>query len=136
MAAANYRWGREMLTYFCFTLPYAGWPVGMMYLLHRFQIYPFTWPVVVADGGILSIAIGLNAAAVRRLIMSEHKWLELKIVLAGFATIAMTSASFFYGLRYFHGVINSVDFVHLALLVCIVSIVIGTFCRFFPEDNG
>jgi hypothetical protein len=107
MAAANKRWRREMLTYFCFTLLYAVWPIGMIYL---------------------------NIGAVSRL-TNATKWPELKIVFVGLASLAMLCGSFFYGLRYVRGATNSVVFLDLCVLVFIVSVVIATFCRFLPEDN-
>lgn len=37
MAAANRRWFREMLPYFCFTLPGACFPIPCVYLAHLYQ---------------------------------------------------------------------------------------------------
>jgi hypothetical protein len=134
MAAANNRWRREMLTYFCFTLLYAVWPIGMIYVLRAVQGHALRLADVVADGGILTVAMGLNIGAVSRL-TNATKWPELKIVFVGLASLAMLCGSFFYGLRYVRGATNSVVFLDLCVLVFVVSVVIATFCRFLPEDN-
>ena len=135
MAETNRRWRREMLTYLCFTLPGAFFPIGCLWAARAYQGYPLRTVDVVADGGILAIAIGLYADAFARIINSGTRWLELKIVLGGCTTVAMAGGSFFYGLRYVRGATNSVVFLDLCVLVFIVSVVIATFCRFFPEDN-
>lgn len=135
MAAANKHWRREMLAYFCFTLPGALFPIGCLYVARVDQGYPFRIVDVAAESTILAIAIGLYMDAVSTLFKSGPKWFEIKFMLAGFAAIAMTSASFFYGLRYMRGTTNSVVYVHESIVVFIVSIVIATFCRFLPEDN-
>jgi hypothetical protein len=136
MAAANNRWRREMLTYFCFTLPSATAPIGFLYVAKRvIDGSPLTIPGLVADGGILTIAIGLNASALSRLMWSGTKWLELKVVFASLASLAMLFGSYFYGMRYVHRATDSVVFVDLCLLVSIVSTGIATFCRFLPEDD-
>jgi hypothetical protein len=134
MAEKNKRWRREMMIYVCYTLPYAFWPAGIIYALHAIQGHPFRIADVVADGGILTTAIGLNMGSVWRL-SNDTKWLELKIAFAGLSSFAMLSGSFFYGYRYVHGATSSVVFVDLCVLVFIVSVAIATFCRLLPEDN-
>jgi len=123
------------MTFFCFTLPYALFPVGMMWAVNKFEHSPFTLRAMAVDGGILAVAIGLNAAAVKRLVANDSKWPELKIPLAGFASMTMMCAGSFYGLRYVRGIINSADFANMCVVLLIVTIVISTFCMFFPEET-
>jgi len=116
MAVANKRWLREILTYVCFTLLYALFPIGCLCLVRSVQGSSFNIPVLVADGGILSIAMFLNAGAFSHLIAEKTKWPEVKIVLAASA-------------------LDSTLFVDVCFLVFIASIVIGFFCRLVPEDE-
>jgi len=135
MAAANNRWRMEIVTYFCFTLPYALTPIGFIYVVRMVDgSPPLNIPGLVADGGILTIAIGLNAGAISRLIRSET-WPELRIAIAGFTSLVMLFGSLFYGLRYARGAANSAVFVDLSVVIFIVSVVIATFSRFLPEDK-
>lgn len=134
MAATNRRWLREMLTYGCFTLPGACFPLASLYLARLYQGYPLRIADVVADGGILAVAIGLYADALSRMI-NATKWPELRIVFGGFASSAMLFATLFYGFRYMRRATNSVVFVDLCVVVFIVAVVIASFCRFLPEDN-
>lgn len=134
MVERNKRWLTEMLTYFCFTFLHALWPIGMMFAARAVQGYPLRIADVVADGGILTVATGLNIGAVSRLIKIT-KWVELRILFGGLATVTLLSGSFFYGLRYFRGATSSIVFVKLCIPVFIVSLVIATFCRFIPEDD-
>jgi hypothetical protein len=135
MAAANRRWLKEILTYVCYTLLYAFFPIACLFLVRSVQGSSFNIPVLVADGGIFAIAIGLNAGAFGRLISNDTKWPEVKIVLAAFASLAMACGSFLYALRYVRGALDSALFVDLSFLVFIVSILIVLFCRLLPEDD-
>ena len=123
-----------MLTYFCYTLLHALWPIGCMWAVRVIEGNPLRPADLVADGGILIVATGLNLGAVLRLI-NMTRWVELRIVFVGLATLTMMSGSFFYGLRYFRDAASSVAFVHMCILVFIVSLVIAIFCQFLPEDN-
>lgn len=106
MADRNKRWLIEMLTYFCFTLWYALWPIGCMYAVRAVEGSSLRVADLVADGGILTVAMGLNVVAVARLVRIT-KWVALRIPFAGLASLTMLSGSFFYGLRYFRGATNS-----------------------------
>lgn len=99
MAVVNRRWLRELATFFCFLLPFAALPIGFFYAMRSVLGYPHTWQLLLADGSIFTISIGLNADAMSRLYASESKWVALKLLLGGFAALAMACGSFFYGLR-------------------------------------
>lgn len=136
MAVPNKRWRIEMWTFLCFTLVWAFYPIGYVYAIRQFvQRVPFNWTAVVADGGILTVAIGLSFGSMARLQKSNHKWVELEIVLMAFDAIAMLGGSFFLAFRYVDGAINSTAFVDLCLLVFIVSLLIAIFCQLLPEDD-
>jgi hypothetical protein len=135
MAAVNRRWLKELLTYVCYTLPFAFLPIGFLYVLRKFNGGTLTIPGMVTDGGILTIAITLGADALLRLLLSDSRWRELKIVLAALACWAMTFGSFFYALRSISRATTSVVFIDLCLLVLVVSLTVGAFCRFLPEDD-
>lgn len=83
MAAANKHWRREMLAYFCFTLPGALFPIGCLYVARVDQGYPFRIVDVAAESTILAIAIGLYMDAVSTLFKSGPKWFEIKIHACG-----------------------------------------------------
>jgi hypothetical protein len=136
MAAVNRHWRREFLRYVCCTLPAAFYPIVFLYaarLVTKGKM--LTRSELVADGGVLSIAIALAVDALFRLLASNRQWYEFKMVLASFTVWTIGLGSFFYAFRWANGTANSVVFFDLCFLVIAVSIILAGFCRFLPEDD-
>lgn len=135
MAAINRRWRRELLTYVCFTLPFAFSPIGFLWVAHRVFNKTLTPSGLVADGGILSIAIALAADALMRILAVGRRWFEFRLVLAALAAWAIGLGSYFYALRLIDGSVGSLVFIDLCFLVLVVCILLAGFCRFLEEDD-
>ena len=91
-------------------------------------------PELVANGGVLIIAITMATETLSRLIASGKKWLDMKIVAGACSTGAIIVGSLFYALRYARQPTNSVLFVDLCVIVLLVSIATSTFSKFLPEE--
>jgi len=129
------RWRLELVCYLCFTVPFSFLPIGILYGIRMSDGYYLTLPEIVADGGVLTIAISLAAEALAHLVASGTKWREVKAFAAAFSAWVIGWASAFYALRQAHGPKNLVFFVDVALALLIASIVVATTCRLLPEDN-
>jgi hypothetical protein len=136
MAAVNRRWRREFVRYVCCTLPFAFFPVVLLYITRRVvNGDALTYSELVADGGVLSVAITLAVDSLFRLLASDRRWYELKLILASLTAWTIALGSFFYACRWIGGTVNSGVFVDLCLLVVVVSIILAGFCQFLPEDD-
>ncbi len=135
MATVNRHWRREFVRYVCWTLPFAFCPIEFLWVVRRVFNETLTRSGLVTDGGILCVAIGLAADALLRLLASNRKWFDFKMVLAALAAWAIGSGSYFYSLRLIDRSANSVVFIDLCFLVLIVSIVLAGFCRLLPEED-
>lgn len=136
MAAANKRWRREFVRYVAYTLPFAFFPIVFLYFARRLIKGDTLTPAeLVADGGILTVPITLAVDSLFRLLASDRRWYEFKMVLASLSAWTIALGSFFYAFRWYSGTTNSVVFVDLCFLVVFVSIILAAFCRFLPEDD-
>src|SRR5690348_3781857 len=128
MAAVNRHWRRDSVRYVCCTLPFAVYPIVFLAVARRvFRGETLTHTDLVADGGILTIAITLAFDSLLRLMASNRRWNEFKTVLLSLAAWAMGLGSFFYAFRWYSRTTTSVVFVDLCFLVLTISIVIAGF---------
>jgi hypothetical protein len=135
MAEVNRHWRREFLRYATCTLPSAFFPIVALYVMRLVSNGKFlTRSELVADGGVLSIAIALAADALFRLLETDRRWYEFKMVLVSLTVWTIALGSLFYGCRRASGNANSVVFVDLCFLVVAVSVILAGFCRFLPEE--
>lgn len=136
MAAANRRWRREFVRYVLCTLPFAFFPIVFLYVAHLVvNGEKLTRSEMVADGGILTVAVTLACDSLFRLLASDRRWYEFKMVLVSLASWAIGLGSFFYAFRWVSKSTTSVVFVDLCFLVLVVSIIIAGFCRLLPEED-
>jgi hypothetical protein len=105
MAAANRHWRREFVRYVSCTLP----SLYAMRLVFKGETP--TRSELVADGGVLSIAITLAVDALFRLLASDRRWYEFKMVLVSITVWTVGLGSFFYACRWINGTVNSVVFI-------------------------
>jgi hypothetical protein len=125
----------EVASFICFTVLFSFFPIVALYLVRAADGDYLTLPQLAADGGILTIAISLAANALSRLVVSNTRWPELKVVAAACSAWVIGCGSIFYALRYLQRTANSVFFIDLSFSILVVSIVLATLSRFLPEGD-
>lgn len=136
MAAVNRHWRREFVRYATLALPSAFFPIAFLYAFRLISAGEMLKPSeLVADGGVLSIAITLAVDAHFRLLATNRRWYEFKMALSSMTIWTIAFGSFFYACRWINGAVNSVVFIDLCFLVIAVSIILAGFCRLLPEED-